>query len=77
MLVQRDSIKILNENDEFSKEQKCGRHFSSKLYICDILNGEKQERKWLVYSNELNKLFCFCCKLFKCKPMTTILVKGN
>ncbi|KAG5536432.1 hypothetical protein RHGRI_024009 [Rhododendron griersonianum] len=73
MLVLRGPIKIVRENDAFPKESTRGRHFSSHLYICDLPNGEKQERKWLVYSNELNKVFCFCCKLFKHKTMTTSL----
>lgn len=73
MLVLRGPIKILRENDVFPKESTRGRHFSSNYYICDLPNGEKQERKWLVYSNELNKVFCFCCKLFKPKSMTTSL----
>ena len=61
----------------FPKEQNRVRHFSSKLYICDIPNGEKQERKWLVNSNELDMVFCFCCKLFKHKSMTTSLAQAR
>jgi hypothetical protein len=75
MIVKKGPIKILKENDEFPKEPKHLRHFSSKNYICGLPNGEKQERKWLVYSNELDRVFCFCCKLFKHKPMTTNLVE--
>ncbi|XP_020242951.1 zinc finger MYM-type protein 5-like [Asparagus officinalis] len=79
MIVQRGPIKILKKNDEFPSEKKSGRNrsFSSKYYICEFPNGEKHERKWLVYSNELNRVFCFCCKLFKNKPKTTNLVENG
>uniref|UniRef100_A0A2N9FXD5 DUF4371 domain-containing protein n=1 Tax=Fagus sylvatica TaxID=28930 RepID=A0A2N9FXD5_FAGSY len=77
MLVKKCLIKILKENDEFPKEPNRGRHFSSKLYTCDRPNGEKQEKKWLVYSNGLDRVFCFCCKLFKHKPMTTSLAEDG
>jgi hypothetical protein len=77
MLVKKCLIKILKENDEFPKEPNRGRYFSSKLYTCDRPNGEKQERKWLVYSNGLDRVFCFCCKLFKHKPMTTSLAEDE
>jgi hypothetical protein len=77
MLVEKGPIKILKENDEFPKESNIGRHFFSKLYTCDRPNSEKQERKWLVYSNGLDKVFCFCCKLFKHKPMTTSLAEDE
>ena len=38
--------------------------FSAKWYNRILLNGEKCKRDWLVYCKEIDKLFCFCCKIF-------------
>lgn len=47
------------------RKDKNKRRFSSIFYTRVLPNGEKCNRDWLVYSRELDKVFCFCCKLFR------------
>lgn len=39
--------------------------------------GKKIERKWLVYSQKLDTVFCFCCKLFSVKSTAQLADKGS
>ncbi|KAL2957991.1 hypothetical protein AAZX31_18G182000 [Glycine max] len=70
LLVEKGHIKVIDM--DFPKD-KYSRHFSSSNYIQKLPNGEKNERKWLIYSRDLNRVFCFCCKLFNVVSCTSKL----
>ena len=54
-------------------KDKLNRRFSSKFYNRYLSNGEKHHRDWLVYSKVIDRVFCFCCKLFKKRPQPSQL----
>lgn len=41
------------------------RRFTANLYIRALANGEMCDRDRIINSKELDRLFCFCCKVFK------------
>ncbi|KYN29410.1 Zinc finger MYM-type protein 1 [Trachymyrmex cornetzi] len=40
------------------------RSFSSSMFVRVLANGEKHDRKWLMYSESTGCVFCYVCKLF-------------
>jgi hypothetical protein len=45
-------------------KDKYSRRFSAIFYNRVLSNGDLCDRDWLVYSKELDRVFCFGCKLF-------------
>lgn len=48
---------------EYPKDS-IGRSFNKIHFHRKIANGETLYRSWLVYSTKVDRLFCFCCKIF-------------
>ncbi|KAL6495855.1 hypothetical protein OROGR_030418 [Orobanche gracilis] len=78
-LVEKGPIRVSHEVYPVNGQN---RSFSNKCYTRPLRNGEKLDRPWLVYSRKNDKVFCFCCVLFKrenvmSSPLTTATIGYN
>ena len=74
LLVERSPIR---DNDIIFPKGDDTRHFSTIHHTRILSNREKHDRKWLVYSKNMDQVFCFCCKLFESKRTGQLCNEGT
>ena len=74
LLVERCRIR---DNDISFPRGDDTRNLSTIHYTWILSNREKQDRKWLVYSKDMDQVFCFCCKLFESKRIGQLCNEGT
>lgn len=59
-----ENLPVLSADYPFPKSGSPSRSFNAKLYYSIAPNQLKIKRSWLVYSERIDSIFCFCCVLF-------------
>lgn len=69
MQIKRDELVLKGpseycKNDHEYPKNFENRHFSNEFRYRFLENGEKISRRWLIYSEKSDSVYCFCCRLF-------------
>ncbi|KAL5161099.1 Zinc finger MYM-type protein 1 [Glycine soja] len=67
---------IRHDKFQYPKDEN-NRYFYSSCYQRTLSNREKHDRRWLVYSKDLDKVYCFCCKLFGSTNVSQLANEGT
>lgn len=69
-------LRQAKQDHEYPKNHQM-RHFSNEFFYRCADNGERVKRRWLVYSNESDAVFCFCCRIFESKSKSQLGQKSG
>ncbi|KAL5128595.1 Zinc finger MYM-type protein 1 [Glycine soja] len=67
---------IRHDNFQYPKDEN-NRYFYSSCYQRTLSNGGKHDSRWLVYSKDLDKVYCSCCKLFGSTNVSQLANEGT